>query len=178
MSQKPASPRLSLRPALGWVLSQRDLIESSEQSFEFGASIAATLQRRILENQKSKGLCAATQDWDSTGRLSGSPGLHFPSPPSSLFAKGAEGPPERANVKALCKHQEEPWLSHLVEDSYHPDSKQLLFLLHSPASPGSPPVAACPESWAAHILEKYTFLRANGHHLHQWMAPHPHLEEP
>lgn len=40
-------------------------------------------------------------------------------------------------MKALCKHQEEPWLSHLVEDSYHPDCKQLLFLLHSPASPGS-----------------------------------------
>lgn len=41
---------------------------------------------------------------------------------------------------------------------------------------GSPPVAACPGS----TLEKHPFLRANGHHLPQWVAPHPqtsHLEE-
>lgn len=95
----------------------------------------------------------------------------FPLPSQLLFAKGAEGP-RRGPMWLTCKHQEEPWLSHLVEDSYHPDCKQLLFLLHSPASLA--PLRWLPaQSPGQHILEKYTFLRANGHHLHQWMAPHP-----
>lgn len=59
-------------------------------------------------------------------------------------------------MKALCKHQEEPWLSHLMRTLITQTASNSCSC-YTLSFPWLPPVAACPESWA--FTEKYTFLR-------------------
>lgn len=87
--------------------------------------------------------------------LSGSPGLHFPLPSQlPLFAKGRD--PRRGQCESTFANTRKSHGCHTLLRTLITQTASNSCSCYTLSFPWLPSVAACPESWAAHILSKST----------------------